>query len=112
MDRRRRVAVWVSVTIAYVAAEVALLTADPGSEDDPWASILALAVPLAAGLLIGRWWALALSLVDVPAYAIDPSMASDLAPWFVLTAGTLLNAIAIAFGVGLHRLTKRRLGKA
>jgi len=99
-----------AIAVAFVAGEVLLLLATGGIEEEPWATVLLVAVPLVVGLLIGRWWAVALSLISGPLYLIDfhsrEPGGDELAAWFVIALFTAINAAPLALGVGTNRFAR------
>jgi hypothetical protein len=93
--------------MVFVAAQMGLEAADFTDDDDPWATILALGVPLLVGLVVARWWAVALSLTPLLLYAIDPTITGELAPWFWLAVSIAVNAACLALGITVGRLARR-----
>lgn len=91
------------VATLFVIGEAALVAADFSAEDDPWATILSLGLPVVVGMLIGKWWALAVAATPLLLYAIDPDVVGDLTPWFALSASILINAGCLALGVASRR---------
>ena len=87
--------------------QAVLFELDFGPEDDPGVSIAALGIPALAGFLIGRWWAVALSLAPVVLFVVDPDEAGDLSLGVVIWVSVLLTAIALAIGVGVRRAGER-----
>jgi hypothetical protein len=94
------------VAIAGLVASAWLFLADnPGSDLLPWFFLFGVfLVPLAAGALIGRWWALALAPTPVACYALGLLDPGDTAAWFFLVATTLLFTFLIGAGVGVRKL--------
>ena len=97
----------VVVAALFVVGEAAIVAADFSAEDDPWATILILALPLVVGMLIGRWWALAVAVTPLLLYAKDPDVVGDLAPWYALTGSILVNVGCLALGVAARHGVER-----
>ena len=96
------------VTAVFLAVMLVIGISDTefGPKDDPWVTLVALALPLLAGLAIGRSWALVLALSPLPLYAIDQDT-GDLAPGFAITAGIVMLAVPLAIGVLIRRFMQR-----
>jgi peptidoglycan/LPS O-acetylase OafA/YrhL len=97
----------------YVVGERELFYGQPEA-DLPLLLILA-GVQVGAGLLVGRWWALALPVVAValavPAGYPDVMKGEPLPIWLGLAVVSPLAVILVAVGVaGAWGLRKRRLG--
>jgi hypothetical protein len=84
-----------------------------------WADLVTLALPavqLAVGLLIGRWWALALPmlavLLAVPAGYPDASTGEPLPIWFGMAFFSPLALLLVAAGVAVARWRAKPRGAA
>lgn len=94
------------MAVAFVVAEVGLVAAELTDDDDPWATILALGVPIVVGFALNRWWAVALSLTPVFMYAIDSDITGEL-EWLGLVIWIFFNAGCLALGIALRRAAGR-----
>ena len=99
----------IALAAAFLAAELVLMVvADPDAEDEPWGSILVLAVPLVFGLAIDRWWPLALvPVVPLAAYVDDPNVFDHFVPWFGVLATSVVIAVPYMLGIGVRRIVRR-----
>jgi hypothetical protein len=64
-------------------------------------------VPVGAGALIGRLWALAFAFLPLALWAVGLMSTGDTAAWFFLPLVTILFGVLIAAGIVVRRLASR-----
>ena len=102
-----RALLWrLGVAALCIAGLIALSSSEYGPEDDPWVSIAFLALPFAAGLLIGRLWAFGLALSPLLIYAIYPDT-GELAAWWAVSVSIIVCAVMIGAGLAVRWLLER-----
>ncbi len=93
---------------ALLSSAWLLVSENPGSDLLPWLFLFGVfLVPLGAGALIGRWWALALTPTPIVLYGLGVLDPGDTAAWFFLVVLTVLVAFLLAAGVGARKLASR-----
>lgn len=111
-DQRSRNGHLVRILIAvlFLLSSLGLAALDLSADDEALAWVLVTLPPFLVGALIGRWWALALSLSPVLFYVVDRDT-GELAAWFSITFGVLFYLALIAAGVGAGRAVRTSLAR-
>lgn len=93
---------------ATVAVAFAVATLAPDwyfEPDEEWLAAATLLIPFVAGLLIGRWWALALVPPLMVAWVLIDGT-GELSTGFVIAASVIIEGGAMLLGIVLHRVVR------
>ena len=101
----------------YAVLDAGRTNVTPGASwNSPGHFVLVAAVHVAAGLAIGRWWAVALTLVPpllaLPAGWFPTGYPELPVPLYVALHMLMYGAFAVAVGAGLRKLAERVLAGA